>query len=225
MTTLTSTKSISILQRLTETHNKRSSLGTHSGLPMFIQQGAAAILILLLSPILLLTFLLIKKQSIGPAVFSQVRVGENGRHFVCYKFRSMYLPADPNYVEPQQSDREGVCKKFYQDPRVTSIGRIIRKYSIDELPQLFNVLKGDMALVGPRPHIESEYKEYDRNIFPRLFCKPGLTGLWQVNGRADTTFEQQLELDKTYILKQSWWLDVKILLATIPAVLGAKGAY
>lgn len=141
--------------------------------------------------------------------------------------RSMYIKTDPRFREPDptSSDREGVCKKYYNDPRITKIGKIIRKFSIDELPQLFNVLRGDMALIGPRPHLTSEYKNYDQRILPRLFCKPGITGLWQVNGRADTDFDQQLQLDKTYISQQSMWLDIKILLATIPAVIGAKGAY
>ena len=123
------------------------------------------------------------------------------------------------------SDRDGVCKKFYNDPRITRVGKIIRKLSIDELPQLFNVVKGDMVLIGPRPHLVSEYKEYDRNILPRLYCRPGITGLWQVSGRADTTFEEQLNLDKTYVAQQSWWLDLKILFATIPTVITGKGAY
>lgn len=171
--------------------------------------------------------LLIRFESKGPIFFTQVRVGENGRHFHCYKLRSMYLKTDPKYREPDASasDREGVCKKYFNDPRITKVGKFIRKYSIDELPQLFNVLKGDMVLIGPRPHLTSEYRNYDSNIMPRLYCKPGLTGLWQVNGRADTDFAQQLQFDKDYIKLQSIWLDIRILFATIPAVLGAKGAY
>lgn len=225
MNMLATIKPVSGLTHFSSKASAISASKNRVGLPMWLQQVAALTLIVLLSPIYLMTFLFIKLESRGPALFSQVRVGENGRHFICYKFRSMYLATDPKYVAPSDSDREGVCKKFYNDPRVTRVGRFIRKFSIDELPQLFNVFKADMALVGPRPHLQSEYKEYDRNIYPRLFCKPGLTGLWQVSGRADTTFEQQLQLDKTYIANQSWWLDVKILFATIPAVLGAKGAY
>jgi len=199
----------------------------HKGIPVILQKSAAALGLLLLSPLLLLTIMLIKLESKGPAFFSQVRVGENGRRFHCYKFRSMYLKTDAKYREPDPttSDRDGVCKKYFNDPRITKVGKFIRKYSIDELPQLMNVLKGDMMLIGPRPQLTTEYNNYNSNIMPRLFCKPGLTGLWQVNGRADTDFEQQLQFDKDYIKQQSVWLDIKILLATVPAVLGAKGAY
>lgn len=199
----------------------------HKGIPVILQQSAAALGLLVISPLLLLTMLFIRMESQGPVFFTQVRVGENGRRFHCYKFRSMFLKTDPKYREPEpsDSDREGVCKKYYNDPRITRIGKFIRKYSIDELPQLLNVLKGDMMLIGPRPHLTTEYENYDRNIMPRLYCKPGLTGLWQVNGRADTDFDQQLQFDKDYIQQQSIWLDIKILFATVPAVLGAKGAY
>jgi lipopolysaccharide/colanic/teichoic acid biosynthesis glycosyltransferase len=171
--------------------------------------------------------ILIKAESSGSALFSQTRVGENGRHFKMYKFRSMYLKTDPNYHEPDptQSSREGVCKKYINDPRITKIGQSIRKYSIDEIPQLFNIVRGDMCLVGPRPALSIETYEYDNNVQARLFTKPGLTGLWQVSGRADTNFEEQLQLDKTYIKQQSFLMDCKIIVLTIPAVLSAKGAY
>ena len=199
----------------------------HKGLPIWLQKTAALLGLLVLSPLLFLAMIGVKLESRGPIFFSQVRVGENGRRFHCYKFRSMYLSDDPKYraPDPTQSDRNGVCKKYFNDPRITRVGKFIRKYSIDELPQLWNVVKGDMMLIGPRPHLTTEYGHYDRNIMPRLFCKPGITGLWQVNGRADTNFEQQLQFDKDYIKQQSIWLDLRILLATIPAVLGAKGAY
>ncbi|HBY86316.1 MAG TPA: multidrug MFS transporter, partial [Colwellia sp.] len=111
------------------------------------------------------------------------------------------------------------------DPRITKIGQFIRKYSIDEIPQLFNIVRGDMCLVGPRPALSIETYEYDNNVQSRLFTKPGLTGLWQVSGRADTNFEEQLQLDKTYIKQQSFFMDCKIIALTIPAVLSAKGAY
>lgn len=199
----------------------------HRGLPQIVQKAAALVGLILVSPLVLTVALLLKLESRGPVFFTQTRIGENGRHFTCYKIRSMYLPSDPRYVDPNQmaSDRDGVCKKFFNDPRITRVGKIIRKLSIDELPQLFNVVKGDMVLIGPRPHLVSEYKEYDRNILPRLYCKPGITGLWQVSGRADTTFEEQLNLDKTYVAQQSWWLDLKILCATIPTVITGRGAY
>ncbi len=199
----------------------------HTGLPMWFQRGATLLGLVAISPFLLIVATLIRLDSKGPIFYQQTRIGEFGRRFACYKFRSMYCRDDPKYREPDpsQSDREGVCKKYRQDPRITSVGRFIRKYSIDELPQLWNVVKGDMALIGPRPHLVSEYNEYNRNILPRLFCKPGITGLWQVSGRADTSFDEQLELDKRYIKQQSLSGDIKILLATVPAVLAARGAY
>ena len=199
----------------------------HKGIPVFLQQTTALFALLLISPLLLLVFILIKTGSSGGALFSQTRVGENGRHFKMYKFRSMYLKSDPKYQEPDpsQSSREGVCKKYINDPRITKIGQFIRKYSIDEIPQLFNIVRGDMCLVGPRPALSIETYEYDHFVQPRLFTKPGLTGLWQVSGRADTNFAQQLQLDKTYIKQQSFFMDCKIIALTIPAVLSAKGAY
>lgn len=199
----------------------------HKGIPVILQQIVALIALLLISPLLLLVLILIKTESSGSALFSQTRVGENGRHFKMYKFRSMYLKTDPNYHEPDptQSSREGVCKKYINDPRITKVGQFIRKYSIDEIPQLFNIIRGDMCLVGPRPALSIETYEYDNVVQTRLFTKPGLTGLWQISGRADTNFEEQLQLDKTYIMQQSFLMDCKIIALTIPAVLSAKGAY
>ena len=199
----------------------------HKGIPLILQRAAALIGLVIISPFLLIIVALIKKGSNGGALYSQTRVGENGRHFKMYKFRSMYLKTDKNYKEPnpEDSSREGVCKKYINDPRITKIGSFIRKYSIDELPQLFNVVNGDMCLIGPRPALSIETYEYDNAVQPRLYAKPGLTGLWQVSGRANTTFEEQVELDKTYIKKQSVLMDFKILLMTVPAVLYSKGAY
>lgn len=207
-----------------------TKLGTKqsdNGIPMFLQQITALIAILLLSPIFLITMVLVKLESKGPIFFSQVRIGAYGRRFNCYKLRSMYLQSDPKFKEPDpsSSDREGVCKKYVNDPRITKVGKFIRKLSIDELPQLFNVAKGDMALVGPRPHLVSEFLEYDAKIYPRLYSNAGMTGLWQVSGRADTTFDEQLALDKSYISNQNFIDDVLIMLKTVPAVLMAKGAY
>jgi len=199
----------------------------HRGIPLLLQQTISLLALLAISPLLLLVMLLIALESPGKVLFSQIRVGENGRHFRMYKFRSMYLKSDPHYQEPDpsQSSRDGVCKKYINDPRITVIGKFIRKYSIDELPQLFNVVTGDMCLVGPRPALAIETYEYEHTEQSRLFSKPGLTGLWQISGRADTNFHQQLQLDNSYIKQQSIWMDCKIILLTIPAVLSAKGAY
>jgi exopolysaccharide production protein ExoY len=209
--------------------NKKASRKNycHKGLPVSLQRAIALLGLIIISPLLLLVVILIKTCSSGNALFSQTRVGENGRHFKMYKFRSMYLKTDKNYKEPnpEESAREGVCKKYINDPRITRIGHFIRKYSIDELPQLFNVVAGDMCLVGPRPALSIETYEYDSFVQPRLYAKPGLTGLWQVSGRADTSFDEQVALDKSYIKQQSIWVDCKIILLTIPAVLLSKGAY
>lgn len=211
----------------THDNKTRTKNYKHKGIPVILQKSVALLALLLISPLLLLTLILIKTGSSGSALFSQTRVGENGRHFKMYKFRSMYLKSDPHYQEPdpEQSSREGVCKKYINDPRITKIGHFIRKYSIDELPQLFNIVNGDMCLVGPRPALAIETYEYDSFVQPRLFSKPGLTGLWQVSGRADTSFDEQLQLDKSYIKQQSIFMDCKIIALTIPAVLMAKGAY
>lgn len=205
---------------------KETSYG-HKGMPLILQQIAAGLALLLLSPLMLVVMILIRIESPGCIFFSQIRVGEYGRHFRMYKFRSMYLSTDPRYQEPDPSTsaREGVCRKYIADPRITRIGRFIRKYSIDELPQLFNIVKKDMCLVGPRPALAIETYQYDLNAQARLFTKPGLTGLWQVSGRADTNFAQQLQLDTSYIAQQSIWMDCKILCLTVPAVLSARGAY
>jgi lipopolysaccharide/colanic/teichoic acid biosynthesis glycosyltransferase len=199
----------------------------HRGIPLLLQQAIALVALLLVSPLLLLVMILIKIESPGSVLFSQLRVGEYGRHFKMYKLRSMYLKSDPHYQEPDPStsSRDGVCKKYLKDPRITIIGRFIRKYSIDEIPQLFNIIKRDMCLVGPRPALAIETYQYECKDQARLFSKPGLTGLWQVSGRADTDFTEQLLLDTSYIEQQSIWMDVKIICLTVPAVLSAKGAY
>ena len=138
----------------------------------------------------------------------------------------MYANADNIQIPDRcKSDRDGLCFKSKNDPRITRLGKFIRKYSIDELPQLFNVLKGDMSLVGPRPAISQEAIEYNRYEKKRLKVMPGITCYWQVKGRADLSFQQQVQLDIDYIKEHSIWTDLKILLQTVPAVLLAKGAY
>jgi len=202
-------------------------LNKKGGLSVLIQRSLALLGVMLLSPVLLIITTLIRLESPGRALFSQTRVGENGRRFTCYKFRSMRIPEDPDYIDVSdyKSDRGGVCNKFYNDPRVTPIGKIIRKFSIDELPQLLNVVKGDMLLIGPRPALIIESDQYSMVARQRLTTMPGLTGLWQVSGRADTSFEEQISLDIRYVKEQSWFNDLKILLSTIPVVLLGKGAY
>lgn len=178
------------------------------------------------SPIMAGTALAIKLDSPGPILFSQVRVGQDGEHFQCYKFRSMYTDAEKRKAELlAKNEADGPVFKMKNDPRITRIGRIIRKLSIDELPQLLNVLKGDMSLVGPRPAIPSEVATYSFEQLGRLHAIPGITGLQQVSGRSNLDFKRWVELDLQYISEQSIWKDIEILAKTIPAVLFSKGAY
>lgn len=198
-----------------------------TGVPKLLQQFAATIGIIILSPVFLLTALLVRLESPGAVFYSQIRVGEHGRRFRIFKFRSMRTPQDPKYIDVSQieSDREGACKKLFNDPRITRVGKVIRKYSIDELPQLLNVVIGDMVLIGPRPALPCETDQYSLKAHGRLQATPGLTGLWQVSGRADTSFEEQIALDLRYVEEQSVWQDIRILFATIPVVLFGRGAY
>ena len=179
------------------------------------------------SPLLLITALLVKITSPGPIIFSQVRVGKYGRHFKFYKFRSMYIDAEARKAELLQHNEsgDGVIFKMKHDPRITPVGRFIRKFSIDELPQLFNVILGDMSMVGPRPPLPSEVRTYTLEERKRLNITPGITCLWQVSGRSELPFSKQIALDKEYIASRSVWKDFLILLKTIPAILTGKGAW
>ena len=183
--------------------------------------------VILGSPIFLITALLVKVTSPGPIIFSQVRVGRYGRHFKFYKFRSMYIDAEARKAELLKLNEsgDGVIFKMKRDPRITPIGRFIRKFSIDELPQLFNVIVGDMSLVGPRPPLPSEVRTYTLEERKRLNITPGITCLWQVSGRSELPFSKQIALDKEYIASRSAWKDFLILLKTIPAILTGRGAW
>jgi lipopolysaccharide/colanic/teichoic acid biosynthesis glycosyltransferase len=184
-------------------------------------------MLLVLSPLLILVGILVKARDSGPIFFNQTRIGKWGREFSAYKFRSMVMDAEKQVeaIVHLSHHEDSISYKVKKDPRVTWIGRIIRKASIDELPQLLNVLKGDMSLVGPRPHVQREVDQYTLKDRRRLDVLPGITCIWQVSGRADIPFPEQLKLDVKYIESQSFWTDVKILFLTIPAVLFAKGAY
>lgn len=183
-------------------------------------------LLLVLSPLMLAIALLIKATSRGPVLFSQKRCGLNGRPFDFYKFRSMYVNAEEIKEKLTDSNEmEGPVFKIKDDPRVTPIGRFIRKTSLDETPQLWNVFRGDMSMVGPRPPLPEEVANYKRWQRRRLSMKPGLTCIWQVNGRNQIQFHEWMKLDLQYIDNWSLWLDFKILFKTIPAVLSGKGAY
>jgi exopolysaccharide biosynthesis polyprenyl glycosylphosphotransferase len=183
--------------------------------------------IILLSPVFIATILLIKLEDRGPIFFRQVRVGDGGRLFKMIKFRSMVINADK--IKDQLLDanqhQQGVTFKMKDDPRITRVGKWIRKLSIDELPQFFNVLSGEMSLVGPRPPVPREVALYHARHLRRLQAKPGITCLWQIGGRADIDFEGQVRLDLQYIRSQGLFSDIWILLKTVPAVLLGKGAY
>ena len=187
---------------------------------------ASSVLIVLMSPGFLLLALLVKMEDGGPVIFAQTRIGRWGRLFKMYKFRSMCRNAEERLREilPQNAHQQGVTFKMKDDPRITRAGRWMRRYSLDELPQLFNVLKGDMSLVGPRPPLPREVDMYSIADRRRLAATPGLTCFWQIGGRSEIDFKEQVNLDVLYIESQSLWLDLKILCRTIPAVLSGKGA-
>lgn len=186
----------------------------------------ASLGLLLASPIMLIVAILIKfEDPKGPIFFSQVRNGAYPKTFKMYKFRSMYIDAEERLEELMHlNEQSGPAFKIKDDPRITKIGKFIRKTSLDELPQLFNVLKGDMSLVGPRPAIPREVEQYTAYQKQRLFVKPGLTCIWQVSGRNNIGFDQWVELDIKYIKTRNLWLDIKLILMTIPAMLGDENA-
>jgi len=184
---------------------------------------AASVMLLLALPIFVVTGALIWFEDRGPVLFSQRRVGLGGRTFVMYKFRSMIVGAEGN--RPNQNEGAGPLFKLRDDPRITRTGRAIRRWSIDELPQLANVLKGDMSLVGPRPPLESEVAAYEADVHRRLLVKPGLTGLWQVSGRSDLSWEDSVRLDLYYVENWSFTSDLRIVWRTVRALWERRGAY
>lgn len=186
----------------------------------------SAVLLLILAPLLTLVAILIKMDSPGPVLFVQQRLGLNKRRFNIYKFRTMREDAEQLQADlEQQNEADGPVFKIRNDPRITTLGKWLRKTSIDELPQLFNVLKGDMSLVGPRPLPVRDFEGFEHDVHRRRFSvKPGITCLWQISGRSNISFDKWMELDMNYIDHWSLWLDFKILLKTIPAVLSRTGA-
>lgn len=177
-------------------------------------------------PIIGITAIPLKLESQGPLLFKQKRVGLNGRVFYIYKLRSMYMDAEERKKDLMaKNEMNGLMFKITDDPRITKVGKFIRKTSIDELPQFFNVLKGDMSLVGTRPPTLDEYNRYESHHKRRLSMKPGITGMWQVSGRSNIEdFEDVVKLDVTYIDHWSIWLDLKILAKTVLVVFGHVGA-
>jgi exopolysaccharide biosynthesis polyprenyl glycosylphosphotransferase len=201
-----------------------------SGFPVLVKdlfdRTFAAAALISLSPLLVLLAVIIRLHDRGPAFFTQVRVGKDGRVFKIYKFRTMVVDAEQRRTELLDSnDTDGVLFKLRKDPRVTAVGARLRRYSIDELPQLFNVLLGQMSLVGPRPALPDEAARYAEHVRRRLVVRPGLTGLWQVNGRSDLSWEESVRLDLRYVENWSFALDLQIVWKTIMVILQGSGAY
>jgi lipopolysaccharide/colanic/teichoic acid biosynthesis glycosyltransferase len=182
--------------------------------------------IIFLAPVFITCALLIKLTDFGPIFFKQARVGKDGKKFYMYKFRSMIINAEKELEKLKElNEADGPLFKIKKDPRITAIGQLLRKTSMDELPQLINVLKGEMSLVGPRPALPSEVEQYKSWHKNRLAVPQGITGLWQVNGRSSTTFDKMMELDIEYVRSKSIFLDVYLIAMTIPALLGSKDAF
>ncbi|MEV5573470.1 sugar transferase [Spirillospora sp. NPDC052269] len=186
----------------------------------------AALLLIAVAPLLLVVAVTVRTTDPGPAFFLQTRIGRAGRRFRMVKFRTMVTDAERRRVEMTSRVENGsVLFKLKRDPRVTRIGRVLRRYSIDELPQLFNVLRGEMSLVGPRPPLPEEVERYGQDVYRRLAVKPGLTGLWQVSGRSDLSWDEAVRLDLQYVENWSLLFDLQILWRTVRAVVSGNGAY
>ena len=233
-----------VLPALTEVAGRRLSIQQVGALPLLyvaepelhglrrlvkscFDRISAALLLILFSPLLVFVGLAVRATSSGPALFLQTRVGRNGKTFRMIKFRSMVDNAEEQ-LESLQAHNEvegGTLFKIKADPRVTRIGRVIRRFSIDEIPQLFNVLTGSMSLVGPRPQLPAEVEQYGGDVRRRLLVKPGMTGLWQISGRSQLTWEESVRIDLRYVENWSLSLDLLVLIKTFGAVVRAKGAY
>lgn len=198
---------------------------SYAGSKRALDFAVSATLLILLLPLLAVVGLLVRLTSRGPAIFRQTRIGAGGRPFTCYKFRSMCIDAEHHREKLLHlNEASGPVFKMRNDPRFTPIGKYLRKFSLDELPQLYNVLRGEMSLVGPRPPVPGEVVHYRPRDLCRLAVKPGLTCLWQINGRSNIPFDRWVDLDLMYIESMSFWGDVGILVKTIPAVITGRGA-
>jgi exopolysaccharide biosynthesis polyprenyl glycosylphosphotransferase len=232
-----------VAPRLTEVATPRLHIRTVGGMPLLdvqepeftgvrravktaLDYGLATFALIVLAPVLAAAAVAVKVTSPGPVLFRQERVGRHGKHFVMHKFRSMYVDAEQRLAQLEHlNEGGGPLFKLRDDPRVTPVGRFIRRYSLDELPQLFDVLLGRMSMVGPRPPLPSEVAQYEDDVRRRLLVKPGLTGLWQVSGRSDLSWEESVRLDLSYV--ENWFLglDLSIIARTVSAVLARHGAY
>lgn len=202
-----------------------SRAGTAAAVKTTVDVIGALLLLLALLPLLLVVAAAVRRDG-GPVFFRQTRIGRGGRDFQMLKFRSMVVDAEAVKHHLQgNNEGSGPLFKMRHDPRITSVGRFIRKYSLDELPQLLNVVAGSMSLVGPRPHLPAEVASYSPTAYRRLAVRPGLTGLWQVSGRSDLAWDESVKLDLHYVDSWSLWLDIAILGRTFGAVLAGRGAY
>jgi exopolysaccharide production protein ExoY len=224
------------MNSLVGTNSKRTYEVVGSGEPigMITKRFADIVLaisgIVLLAPLLIICFVATVVTSPGPALFRHKRVGFNGKHFNCLKFRTMVTDAPERLQrllksDPLAASEWAANRKLKNDPRVTAIGAILRKSSLDELPQLFNVLKGEMSIVGPRPVTDDELQRYTTSMGAYLACRPGITGLWQVSGRSSTTYDKRVACDAFYARNWSMALDAKIVIVTIPSLLVSDCAY
>ena len=217
-------ESVASVMILTGAASRRSDRAYETGKRLF-DFTASILLLFALSPFLLATAFLIVATSPGPMIFRQERCGREGRRFTCYKFRTMVNEAEGLKQSLLQSNEmTGPVFKMHNDPRVTPLGRILRKLSIDELPQLWNVARGDMSLVGPRPPLPDEVASYTPREYTRLSVPPGITCLWQISGRSNLSFERWIDLDLEYINRRGFWFDMWVLVRTIPAVFTGRGA-
>lgn len=192
----------------------------------FFDLVVSVLALIVLSPVFLVTAIAIKMESKGPVFYSQLRATKNGKSFKMYKFRSMCVDADEKLKDLQYlNEKDGPVFKIANDPRVTKVGRVIRKKSIDELPQLINIIKGEMAIVGPRPPLLSEVEQYTPYQMQRLNVISGLTCFWQISGRSDIEFNEWVNLDLKYIKESNFWTDFKIIIKTFITVLFGWGAY
>ncbi|MBY4641051.1 exopolysaccharide biosynthesis polyprenyl glycosylphosphotransferase [Gluconacetobacter entanii] len=200
----------------------------HRAMKVALDLSVAMLVLMAILPILAVVYALVRLDG-GPAVFGHMRIGRNGRPFRCLKFRTMAVNADAILADllardPQAAAEWAATRKLTSDPRITRVGRLLRRTSLDELPQIFNVLRLEMSLVGPRPIVMAEEVHYGVDMEYYMATRPGITGLWQVSGRSDTSYTRRVQLDNWYVRNWSLWRDIVILLKTIPAVLGQKGA-
>jgi exopolysaccharide biosynthesis polyprenyl glycosylphosphotransferase len=200
--------------------------GPRQAVKDLFDRSAATIALMALSPLLIAIAVAIKLSDQGPALFTQTRVGKDGQRFKIYKFRTMVVDAEARLAEiRERNESDGVLFKIRDDPRVTALGGRLRRWSFDELPQLINVLRGEMSLVGPRPALPEEAAEYAEHVRRRLVVKPGLTGMWQVNGRSDLSWDETVRLDLRYVENWSFVLDLQILWKTVSVIVHGSGAY